>query len=97
MKVVLSPEAVERLEDQITYLKSVGAERAAERLRLRVMSFLSRHIANFPRTGRRLKDRDLWEMWIPSTRLVLWYRIEEDRVVIATVWHTSQDRSGGSP
>jgi plasmid stabilization system protein ParE len=61
-------------------------------LRERVLSFLQKHLARFPRTGRRLKDRDLWEMWVPHTRLVLWYRIETDRIEIATVWHTSQDR-----
>jgi plasmid stabilization system protein ParE len=57
-----------------------------------VLSFLLNHLARFPRTGRRLEDRDLWEMWIPRTRLVLWYRIEADQIEIATVWHTSQDR-----
>ena len=57
------------------------------------MQFLSRHLANFPRSCRRLKERDLWEMWIPRTRLVLWYRIESERIVVVTVWHTSQDRS----
>jgi len=92
MKVVLSPEATERLEAQIAYLRDMGATAAAERLYARVVSFLLNHLARFPRTGRHLEDRDLWEMWIPRTRLVLWYRIEADRIEIATVWHTSQDR-----
>ena len=97
MNVVLSPEAAERLEAQIAYLRDVGAVAAAERLRTRVMQFLSRHLAKFPRTGRRLKERDLWEMWIPRTRLVVWYRIESERVLVVTVWHTSQDRSAAKP
>jgi len=97
MIVVLAPEAVERLEAQIAYLRDVGALAAAERLRARVMDFLSKHLANFPRSGRRLEDRDLWEMWIPRTRLVLWYRIEGERILVATVWHTSQDRSAAKP
>jgi plasmid stabilization system protein ParE len=92
MKVVLSPEAVERLEAQIAYLRDAGAAAAAERLQARVLSFLLNHLARFPRTGRRLDDRGLWEMWIPRTRLVLWYRIDVDKIEIATVWHTSQDR-----
>jgi plasmid stabilization system protein ParE len=92
MKVILSPEAAERLEAQIAYLRDVGAAVAAERLHARVLSFLLNHLARFPRTGRRLEDRDLWEMWIPRTRLVLWYRIEGDQIEIATVWHTSQNR-----
>jgi plasmid stabilization system protein ParE len=68
MKVVLSPEAVERLRARV-----------------------------FPRTGRSLKDRDLWEIWIPRTRLMLWYRIEHERILIVTVWHTSQNRSAAKP
>ncbi len=97
MKVVLAREAAERLEAQIAYLTRAGASAAAERLRHRVMSFLANHLAHAPRSGRRLEDRDLWEMWIPRTRLVLWYRIEPERIVVATVWHTSQDRSPPSP
>jgi plasmid stabilization system protein ParE len=97
MKVVLSLEAAERLEAQIAYLKNVGADAAADRLRDRVMNFLANYLAHVPQTGRRLEDRDLWEMWIPRTRLVLWYRIESERVVIATVWHTSQDRASAKP
>ena len=97
MKVVLSPEAVERLEAQIAFLRDAEAVAAAERLRARVMGFLANHLAHFPRTGRSLKDRDLWEIWIPRTRLVLWYRIEHERILIVTVWHTSQDRSAAKP
>ena len=97
MKIVLSPEAAEALEAQIAFLRDAEAFDAAERLRVRVMRFLSNHLAQFPRTGRRLKDRDLWEMWIPRTRLVLWYRIEQERIVVATVWHASQDRSTARP
>ncbi len=93
MKVVLSPEAGKRLEFQIAYLRDVGAEVAAERLRVRVMTFLSNHIAPFPRTGRWPDDRNLWEMWIPRTRIVLWYRIEREHIEIVTVWHTAQNRS----
>src|SRR5262245_39032527 len=85
MKVVLSPEAVERLEAQIAFLTDADAVAAAQRLRARVMDFLSNHLAHFPRTGLALRDRDLWEIWIPRTRLVLWYRIEHERILIVTV------------
>jgi plasmid stabilization system protein ParE len=76
----------------LRYLRDVGAAAAAEQLHPRVLSVLLNHLARFPRTGRRLDDRDLWEMWIPRTGLVRWYRIEIDPIEIATVWHTSQDR-----
>jgi plasmid stabilization system protein ParE len=95
MKVVLSPEAAERLEAQVAFLRNAEAFDVAERVR--VVGFLSNHLAHFPRTGRPLKDRDLWEMWVPRTRLVLWYRIEQEQIVVATVWHASQDRSTTKP
>lgn len=95
MKVVLAREAAEQLEAQVAYLRDVHALQAAERFKSRVLSFLSNHLAHFPRTGRKLVDRELWEIWIPGTRLILWYRIDDDRIEIATVWHSAQDRSGG--
>jgi plasmid stabilization system protein ParE len=48
MKVVLSPEAAERLEAQIAYLRGVGADAAAERLRDRAMNFLANYLAHVP-------------------------------------------------
>lgn len=93
MKVVLSPEASNRLESQIAYLRDAGAEVAAEALRMRVMPFLSKHINRFPRIGRWLHDCNLWEMWIPGSRIVLWYRIESNHIEIVTAWHTAQNRS----
>ena len=96
MRVVLSPEAAERLEAQIGYLHAQGASRAADNLRLRVMQFLSQYIADYPRTGRYLAERELWETWLPGTRLVVWYRIEVDHIAIATLWHAAQDRNQGT-
>ena len=97
MRVVLAPEAAQRLEAQIAFLRDSGAGDAAERLRIRVMGFLSIHLARFARTGRWLEERELWEIWIPGTRLVLWYKIGHERIEIATVWHVSQDRPVAKP
>lgn len=97
MKVEFSPEALERLEAQIAFVRDANAHDAATRLRLRVMSFLTNYLAHYPRTGRALDDRGLWEIWIPGTRLILWYRIDKDRVLVATVWHTSQNRRPSKP
>jgi plasmid stabilization system protein ParE len=97
MKVELSAEAVERLEAQIAYLRDAQASQAADRLRKRVMDFLSNHLSTAPRTGRWLEERRPWETWIPRTRLVLWYRIEGKRILVVTVWHTSQDHASARP
>jgi plasmid stabilization system protein ParE len=93
MKVVLSAEASDRLEDQVRYIASSGAPAAADRLRLRVLDFLENHLALFPRTGKHIPGRELWETWIPGTRLVVWYRIDDGELLVVTVWHAAQDRS----
>ena len=48
MKVILSPEAVERLEAQIAFLRDAEAFDAAERLRIRVMAFFRTILPTFP-------------------------------------------------
>lgn len=93
MKVSFTAEAVRRLESQLQYLRDEFAPEASERLRLRVLSFVDQHLSKFPRTGRRIDERDIWEMWIPKTRLVVWYYISDDELVVISVWHTAQDRS----
>ena len=93
LKVVVSVEAAEQLDHQLGYLAEAGALKAAEGLRLRVLHFLEQHLAFYPKTGRYLSQRDLWETWIPGTKLVIWYRLENDRLFVVSVWHTAQDRN----
>ena len=94
MKIVFSPEAVERLEGHVRYIRDAHAPAAADRLRERVLVFIENFLAVYPRTGRKLEQYDLWEIWIPKTKLLLWYQIEGGEVVIISVWHAAQDREG---
>ena len=64
----------------------------ASDLEKRVRLFLLNHLAEFPATGRRLPHRGLWEFWIPSAKLVLWYRFTDSELQVVHVWHSSQDR-----
>ena len=64
----------------------------AEDLKIRVDEFLSLTLANYPRNGRFIAERDLWETWIPGTKLVVWYTFTDDELVAITFWHTSQNR-----
>ncbi len=97
MKVEVSREAAEHLETQTSYLMNADAPEAAQRLRTRVMDFLANHLSVFPKTGRFLREADLWETWIPRTRLIVWYRIVDDQLVVVAFWHTSQDRTQSHP
>jgi plasmid stabilization system protein ParE len=85
-------EAEARLEDQIKYLIEQDARQAAKVLLERVTAFIERTLCARPAIGRYLPDRQVYEFWIPRTRLVLWYRYDDTTVTIISVWHTAQNR-----
>ena len=92
MRVVIAPSARRDLANQFGYLVDQGATRAAVRLERRLTAYLSNTLAAYPRTGTFIGTRDLWETWVPKTRLVVWYRFTADELQIGRVWHTAQDR-----
>jgi len=90
-RVRLTPEAERTLGAQIDYLMQISPGAAAN-LVTRVEQFLTETVALWPRAGRYIPPHDLWETWIPGTRLVVWYVFTEDEIVAVTFWHTAQDR-----
>jgi plasmid stabilization system protein ParE len=88
----LTPEAERGLAQQIDYLIGAGAPRAAEMLLQRVENFLATTLLAWPRTGHFIPEREIWESWIPRTRIVVWYTFDASELVVIAVWHTSQDR-----
>jgi plasmid stabilization system protein ParE len=92
MKVVIAPRAKRDLLDQLGYLVDQGAADAALRLERRLAEFFDHTLCSFPRIGTFISHRDLWETWVPHTRLVVWYRFTAQELQIVRVWHTSQDR-----
>lgn len=92
MKVVLSPRAIRDLDNQIQFLLDHHAKKAARDLKTRVMTFLRETLSSTPHFGVFVEHRNLFETWIPETKLVIWYRITDGRIEIARFWHTSQDR-----
>ena len=90
--VQLTPEAERALGDQVDYLIANNAPIAADNLAVRVESFLTKTLATYPRTGRHITERDLWETWIPNTRLVAWYVFTDSELTVLAIWHTAQDR-----
>lgn len=87
-------EAEDVLTNQIDYLIAQGAIVPAQALKTRVETFLTDTQAHYPRTGRWLPERQLWETWIPGTKLVAWYLFDDSELVVITFWHTSQSRPG---
>lgn len=81
-------------EAQIEYLLSVGAVEPAQKARERVLSFIDNFLARYPKAGRFIPEQSIFEVWVPRTKYVLMYRIENTDVLrILALFHTSQDRS----
>lgn len=90
---VLDLEAQANIQSQTDYLVAQGAYAAAEALVERLETYLADFLCHYPATGNHIKERDLWEIWIPRTRLVLWYRFTDSEMQIVRIWHSAQNRS----
>jgi len=98
MKVVYTPTAIRQLENQLAYLVSQGAQRAAVAARERITAFISDFLAVYPRTGRLIPEKQIYEIWIPRTRYVIFYRVEaEETLRILALFHSAQERSTFTP
>ena len=92
MKITLDPRAADELCSQIDYLIAHNAHQAAARLKARCDAFFENFLVAHPRTGKHIAERDIWETWIPGTRLVLWYRFTSEELQVIRIWHAAQDR-----
>ena len=89
---VLDQQAETDIQHQIDFLIEAGAFSAAQHLLARIKSYLRDYLTVYPATGMFLDHRGLWEIWIPGTRIAVWYRYNDIEIQIARVWHTAQDR-----
>jgi plasmid stabilization system protein ParE len=66
----------------------------ADRTFKRVRRFLFEALAAHPRTGVYRSGRDVYEIVIPRTRFVAFYRIDiaADLLTVVAVFHHAQDR-----
>jgi len=90
--VIVSDEALKYLDNYIDYLISEGAVEPATRLSERFFSYIKTFLAIYPATGSFIFERNLYEVWISGTRLIVWYRFDDETLEIIDIWHTSQDR-----
>jgi plasmid stabilization system protein ParE len=98
MKVVYSRTAARQIEAQIDYLISQHAPAAAARARTRIFTFIADFLARHPRAGCHIPEKGIYEIWIPRTKYVLFYRVETGNTLrVLALFHTSQDRSHFDP
>ena len=89
MRIVLDPRVERDLDHQLSYLIGQATARNLER---RFAAYIEQTLAMFPRSGHLIADRNIWESWVPRTRLVVWYRFTSDELQIVRVWNSAQDR-----
>lgn len=92
MRIVFDPRAADDLVSQIDFLTQQNAFQAAMRLKSRCDAFFEDFLARHPRAGKYIAERDIWECWMPGTRLVIWYRFTSEELQVIRIWHVAQDR-----
>ena len=88
----LAPAAEVALTRQIDDLLDHDAAPAARSLERRLRIFIEQTLCTFPFVGTHIPARGIYETWVPGTKYVLWYTVTDEAVIIAMIWHTSQDR-----
>lgn len=94
MRVVLS----ERVEAEIGRHFAYGVEKfgrlVADRTFRRVRRFLLESLALYPRVGVYRAGRDIYEVVIPRTPFIAFYRIDPlaDMLTVVAFFHHAQDR-----
>jgi plasmid stabilization system protein ParE len=94
MRVVLSERVEAELEHHFAYGVEKFGRLVAERTFSRVRRFLLYSLAAFPRIGVYRSARDVFEVVIPRTPFIAFYRIDASADVLTVVafFHYAQDR-----
>jgi toxin ParE1/3/4 len=66
---------------------------AAERPAMRIVAIVEA-LSNHPYLGRVGAEPDIRELVIGGAPYIVLYRVQDQRVIISTIWHTAQRREG---
>lgn len=94
MRVVLSERVEAELERHFAYSVDKFGKPVADRTFSRVRRFLLESLAAFPRLGVYRSGRDVYEVVIPRTPFIAFYRIDvsADLLTVVAFFHYAQDR-----
>jgi len=94
MRIVLSERVEAELERHFSYGVEKFGRPVAEQTFRRVRRFLFETLAAYPRIGLYRARRNVYEVVIPRTPFIAFYRIERavDAVVVVALFHHAQDR-----
>jgi toxin ParE1/3/4 len=88
IEIVWSPLALSRLQEIQTYVARDKPE-AAARLATRLVAIVET-LSNHPYLGRAGAVAGLRELVVGGTPYIVLYRVQSNRVIINTVWHSAQ-------
>ena len=89
MSVRWTDEATNELNAILTYLQSYAPD-VARGLTERVL-LAEQNIETFPQAATFDRETNTYDRYIPRTRVILTYNIQEDFIEIVRVWHTSRN------
>ena len=89
MKIEWTVEASTELDHMLAYIAAKDTD-AAGLVAKRVLK-VEANIARFPKAGKYDSETDTYDRYIPRTRIILTYAIQDDVIWIVTAWHTSRD------
>jgi toxin ParE1/3/4 len=92
LEIVWSPLALARLREIRAYISADKPE-AATRLAMRIVALVEA-LRDHPHLGRVGAEPGIRELVIGGTPYVVLYQVRGQRVIISTIWHGAQQRSG---
>ena len=90
VEIVWSPLARTRLRQIRDYVARDKPE-AAERLATRIVAMVEA-LRNHPHLGRVGADPGIRELVVGSTPYIVLYRVQDQHVIVSTIWHGAQRR-----
>jgi toxin ParE1/3/4 len=90
VEIVWSSLARSRLRQIRAYVERDKPE-AAERLATRIVAMVEA-LRNHPHLGRAGAEPGIRELVVGKTPYIVLYRVQDQRVIISTIWHAAQRR-----
>ena len=90
IEIVWSPLARSRLRQIRAYVARDTPD-AAERLAMRIVAMVEA-LRNHPHLGRTGAEPGIRELVIGNTPYIVLYSVQDQRVIISTIWHAAQRR-----
>ena len=99
MTVVMTKRAQAQIDHQFAYSVKNYGTKVAGRTFARLHGFIFETLASHPKIGRKARNGDHRECWVPRTPFLIIYQAGEatDVLTVLAVFHYAQDRDDFDP